>query len=93
MLKFDFWIWWGTPGIVRRSSSILRRWTGIPQQPTEVQPIEQGLHLLVWLANALDDIAIARQAAVQGVAVRALSPTYSEHCPDKRQGLILGFGG
>lgn len=65
----------------------------LPEHLTEVQPIEQGVHLLVWLANALDDIAIARQAADQGVAVRALSPTYSEHCPDKRQGLILGFGG
>lgn len=65
----------------------------LPEHLTEVQPIEQGVHLLVWLDEGLDDIAIARLAAEQGVAVRALSPTYSDRCPDKRQGLILGFGG
>ena len=27
LLKFAFWIWWATPVIVRRSPSILRRWT------------------------------------------------------------------
>ncbi|MNY42850.1 hypothetical protein D3C86_1777770 [compost metagenome] len=51
------------------------------------------MHLLVWLDDGLDDMAIARRAADQGVSVRALSPTYSNRSPDKRQGLILGFGG
>lgn len=65
----------------------------LPARLARVQPIEQGVHLLVWLDDGLDDMAIARRAAEQGVAVRALSPTYSNRSPDKRQGLILGFGG
>lgn len=67
--------------------------THLPAGLAEVQPIDQGVHLLVWLHQALDDRRIARQAAEAGVAVRPLSVTYSAEAAGRRQGLILGFGG
>ncbi|MFJ3463447.1 PLP-dependent aminotransferase family protein [Achromobacter spanius] len=65
----------------------------LPAELATVQPIDQGAHLLVWLHDSIDDQAVAREAAAQGVAVRALSPTYAAESPRTRRGLILGFGG
>ena len=47
----------------------------------------------MWLHASLDDVRLARQAAEAGVAVRPLSVTYSAQAPQRRPGLILGFGG
>ena len=55
-----------------------------------VQPCDQGMHLVVWLAEGVDDRAIANAALRVGVGVRALSPLYAGDTA--RSGLILGLG-
>ena len=76
-----------------RSALIALLRATLPPGLAEVQPIDQGVHLLVWLHASLDDVRLARQAAEAGVAVRPLSVTYSAQAPQRRPGLILGFGG
>ncbi|EEA02411.1 transcriptional regulator, GntR family with aminotransferase domain [Burkholderia sp. H160] len=56
-----------------------------------IEPGDQGMHLVVWLAKALDDRTVVEQAAKAGVAVRAVSPMYA--AGTERPGLVLGFGG
>ncbi|HEX7931940.1 MAG TPA: PLP-dependent aminotransferase family protein, partial [Paraburkholderia sp.] len=56
-----------------------------------VQPGDQGMHLVVWLDQRLDDREVAALAAQAGVAVRAVSPMFS--AGNGRPGLVLGFGG
>jgi GntR family transcriptional regulator/MocR family aminotransferase len=53
-------------------------------------PGDQGMHLVFWLRDGVSDVAVAAEAARQGVVVRPVSPMYA-HRP--RQGLMLGFGG
>jgi GntR family transcriptional regulator/MocR family aminotransferase len=52
---------------------------------------DAGLDLVAFLPDAVDDRAIARRAAQQGLSPLALSECYARHNP--RRGLILGFGG
>jgi GntR family transcriptional regulator/MocR family aminotransferase len=52
---------------------------------------EQGLHLVVELDGAEDDVALARQAGAVGFGVKALSPLYGG--PTERRGLVIGFSG
>lgn len=54
-----------------------------------VGPAEAGLHLLAWLPDAVDDVAIASQARAHGLGVTPLSPHYRA---DAHSGLLLGFG-
>jgi GntR family transcriptional regulator/MocR family aminotransferase len=63
----------------------------LPKDLAWLQPCDQGMHMVLWLADGLDDRMVASMAADAGVAVRAVSPTYAggKGCP----GLILGFGG
>lgn len=56
-----------------------------------IQPADQGMHIVVWLPDGLDDVAIAKAANEAGVALRALSPMCSGDSP--LSGLMLGFGG
>lgn len=56
-----------------------------------VQSSDQGLHLLLWLADGLDDRRVSAAAAQAGIALRPLSPMYGG--PRRRHGLLLGFGG
>ncbi|WP_454688106.1 MocR-like pyridoxine biosynthesis transcription factor PdxR [Achromobacter aloeverae] len=65
----------------------------LPPGLATLQPGDQGMHLVVWLDDSLRDVDVARLAAAQGIAVRALSPTYAGDVAPVRQGLILGFGG
>ncbi|MFC4277378.1 MocR-like pyridoxine biosynthesis transcription factor PdxR [Achromobacter aloeverae] len=65
----------------------------LPPGLASLQPGDQGMHLVVWLADGLSDVEIVRQAAELGIAARALSPTYAGDVAPVRQGLILGFGG
>ncbi|MCK4868750.1 MAG: PLP-dependent aminotransferase family protein, partial [Alphaproteobacteria bacterium] len=51
---------------------------------------EAGMHLLAHLREGLDDSAIVRRAAGVGVNCQALSAYHAG--PDRRQGLVLGFG-
>lgn len=63
----------------------------IPADLAWLQPSDQGMHLVLWLAAGIDDRHVAAQAAEAGVAVRAVSPTYAGG--NGPAGLILGFGG
>lgn len=63
----------------------------IPADLAWLQPSDQGMHLVLWLAPGIDDREVVRRAAEAGVAVRAVSPTYAGANPPA--GLILGFGG
>ncbi|MEH6365178.1 MAG: PLP-dependent aminotransferase family protein [Pseudomonas marincola] len=62
----------------------------IPAHLGRLQPSDQGMHVTLWLAEHLDDRAIAKAALAVGVSVRPVSPTYSN--AKKRPGLILGIG-
>ncbi|OWJ98242.1 DNA-binding protein [Pseudomonas sp. A46] len=55
-----------------------------------LQPSDQGMHVVLWLAEGLDDRAIAAAALAAGVSVRPVSSTYSSG--KARPGLILGIG-
>lgn len=56
-----------------------------------VEPGDQGMHLVLWLARGTDDRAVAEAAARAGVSVRAVSPMFAPGTA--RHGLVLGFGG
>ncbi len=56
-----------------------------------VEPGDQGMHLVLWLASGTDDRAVAEAAAGAGVAVRPVSPMFAPGTG--RPGLVLGFGG
>jgi len=75
----------------RRSELIgmLDRW--LPKDLGWLQPSDQGMHLVLWLARGIDDVALASRALDAGVAVRAVSPMYSQG--NARSGLVLGLGG
>lgn len=57
----------------------------------DVEPPDQGMHLVAYLRPGLSDTAIERTALANGVVVRALSRLYVKAKP--RQGLLLGFSG
>jgi len=63
----------------------------LPADLAWIEPGDQGMHLVLWLARTLDDHRVVRLAAQEGIAVRAVSPMYAEGTA--RPGLILGFGG
>jgi GntR family transcriptional regulator/MocR family aminotransferase len=48
-----------------------------------------GLHVLLRLPDAVDDIALAEAAATRGVRVEALSPMSLVAAPER--GLVLGY--
>ncbi|WP_321960298.1 PLP-dependent aminotransferase family protein [Paraburkholderia sp. J7] len=63
----------------------------LPRNLAWIEPGDQGMHLVLWLAAGLDDHRVVRLAADAGVAVRAASPMFA--AGTARPGLILGFGG
>ncbi|WP_063829651.1 MocR-like pyridoxine biosynthesis transcription factor PdxR [Paraburkholderia dilworthii] len=63
----------------------------LPREIAWVQPGDQGMHIVLWLAGNLDDREIVASAAKAGVAARAVSPMFS--AGNGRPGLVLGFGG
>ena len=48
------------------------------------------MHILLQLPDDRDDIAIAAEAATQGIGVKALSPL--QLTPSHQRGLVLGYG-
>lgn len=56
-----------------------------------IQPADQGMHIVVWLPEGLDDVAVASAASQAGIALRALSPMAAGQ--QELTGLMLGFGG
>lgn len=71
-----------------RLVATLRRRAG---EMLEVEPPDQGMHLVAHLRQGLLDIAVERAALDDGVVVRPLSRLYVRARP--RQGLLLGFSG
>jgi GntR family transcriptional regulator/MocR family aminotransferase len=56
-----------------------------------LEPSDQGMHLVAWLPEGVDDGAVCAAALTAGISVRAVSPMYAG--PARRSGLMLGFGG
>ncbi|KPV52262.1 hypothetical protein SE17_16515, partial [Kouleothrix aurantiaca] len=54
-----------------------------------LEPAEAGMHLVGWLGEHVDDLAIAARAAAQGLEVPALR-RYAAEAP-LRGGLLLGY--
>lgn len=57
----------------------------------EVEPPDQGMHLVAYLHSGLSDTAIAMAALERDIVVRPLSRLYMRARP--RQGLLFGFSG
>lgn len=55
-----------------------------------LQPGDQGMHMVLWLHPQLSDVQIATLAVHAGVAVKAISSTFSKK--RQRPGLIIGLG-
>lgn len=56
-----------------------------------IQPTDQGMHIVVWLPDGPNDVAVAAAANRAGIALRAISPMCSGDL--QLSGLMLGFGG
>jgi GntR family transcriptional regulator/MocR family aminotransferase len=52
---------------------------------------DAGMHVVALLPPGVDDVAVSRSAAGQGLAALPLSTCYV--CPPDRGGLVLGYGG
>lgn len=65
--------------------------TLLPRDVAWVDPGDQGMHLVLWLAQGIDDRTVVEWAAKAGVSVRAASPMFASGT--ERPGLVLGFGG
>lgn len=63
----------------------------LPRDMAWVEPGDQGMHLVLWLAKGIDDRKVAQLAAQAEVSVRPLSPMFAARTA--RPGLVLGFGG
>lgn len=58
----------------------------------EIRPGDAGIHLTCSLPDHLDDKAVAREAAAQGVVVEPLSAFAEVEPVPLRGGLVLGYG-
>ncbi|MGV2292339.1 PLP-dependent aminotransferase family protein [Trinickia sp. YCB016] len=63
----------------------------LPKDWAWLEPGDQGMHLVLWLTEGVDDRTVVELAARAGVAVRAVSPMFAPGTG--RPGLVLGFGG
>jgi len=63
----------------------------IPPDLAKLQPCDQGMHMVLWLREDLQDSAVVKCALAAGISVRAVSPMYS--MGKAKAGLILGLGG
>ncbi|NUG11477.1 PLP-dependent aminotransferase family protein [Acinetobacter seifertii] len=61
----------------------------IPQELAWLQPGDQGMHMVLWLAPQINDIEVASTAINAGIAIKAISPTFSKE--QQRSGLIIGL--
>lgn len=63
----------------------------LPKDLAWLEPGDQGMHVILWLAEGIDDRKVVELAAAAGVAVRPVSPMFAPGT--QRPGLVLGFGG
>ena len=75
------------PGPSQRNIALHQKLAGV----VEPEPAETGLHLVAWLPEDANDVAIAERAATFGVTVEPLSRF--RIAAQLRPGLVLGFGG
>jgi len=61
----------------------------IPQELAWLQPGDQGMHMVLWLAHHINDVEVASIAVDEGIAIKAISPTFSKE--QQRSGLIIGL--
>ena len=54
-----------------------------------LSPNETGIHLVLYLPDTVDDVAIAQYCAQESLSVRALSSYYI--APPIRKGLVIGY--
>ena len=75
--------------IYRRRRDVLL--DALEQQLPEARPTgaSAGLHVLAYLPDGSDDVAIAARAVAAGVGVMALSPAFA--ASGRRSGLIFGY--
>jgi GntR family transcriptional regulator/MocR family aminotransferase len=62
----------------------------IPKHLGYLQAGDQGMHMVLWLADYMDDRKIAQAVLDAGIAIKAVSSTFS--LERKRSGLVLGLG-
>lgn len=62
----------------------------IPTELATLEPGDQGMHMVLWLAHGINDMEIAASALRVGVSIKAVSPTFAS--ASKRSGLIIGLG-
>ncbi|HHH0661821.1 TPA: PLP-dependent aminotransferase family protein [Yersinia enterocolitica] len=65
--------------------------THINVELAELQPCDQGMHMVLWLKQGLDDSKVVQKCTATGISVRAISPMYGTNI--RRSGLLLGLGG
>lgn len=63
----------------------------VPEGLGWLQPSDQGMHLVLWLAAGIDDREVVTRAKDAGISLRAVSPMYAGGRGPS--GLVLGFGG
>lgn len=56
-----------------------------------LQPCDQGMHMILWLHQGLDDREIVRKGVQAGISLRSVSPMYS--AGNEKSGVLLGLGG
>ncbi|MBW5818315.1 PLP-dependent aminotransferase family protein [Yersinia kristensenii] len=57
----------------------------------ELQPCDQGMHMVLWLKQGVDDVEVVQKCVAVGISLRAVSPMYGTNI--RRSGLFLGLGG
>ena len=75
---------------LERRNALLRGLAGHCGELLQVHNSDAGLHLAVLLRDGFDDQEVAARLGRRGIATLALSGSYMG--PNRKQGLLLGFG-
>lgn len=65
--------------------------TWIDPRLATLQPCDQGMHMVLWLNEGLDDALVVRKGVEAGISLRSVSHMYS--AGSGRSGVLLGLGG
>ena len=77
---------------VTKLDILVRQLNARTSEHLDVVRPNQGLHLIAYLKNGLQDTLVADELAKAGIVVRAISRLYAEKAR-ARSGLMLGFAG